>query len=235
MRKTVSDTFFIMKFQRRLLITYSILVLLLVLVLALLFYHYSSDLFARNALDTHQLLSRNLSSQLDSLLQPMDFITANLISDAEFKSSLATLNMINRGDPVNTDFIAEAQRTVRNQLVTYSIVKNFYAAVVLNREQDFFSSNFIEHLTTAEAGTVWQDLPWVSFAEAAAGKVVTLAPFPDPWDTGSRNTDSRNTDSQDIDSQDIDSRAADSRADEKGEMVFGRGRAVQELNSAKQS
>jgi len=209
-----------MKFQRRLLITYSMLVLLLVMVLALLFYHYSSDLFVRNALDTHQLLSHNLSSQLDSLLQPMDFITANLISDAEFKSSLATLNMINRGDPVNTDFIAEAQRTVRNRLVTYSIVKNFYAAVVLNREQDFFSSNFIEHLTTARTGRSWQNLPWVPYAEAAAGRVVTLAPFPDPWDTGSRNTDSQDT---------------DSRPDERGTMVFGRGRAVQELNSNKQS
>jgi two-component system sensor histidine kinase YesM len=114
-----------MGFQKRLLFTYSVLIILLVLVLAILFYRYSVDVFEENALDTYNLIAGKLSDQLDNVLKPMDFISTNLISDASFKSALASLDSLNRNDPRKSMYLTEAEQTIRKQLYTYSIIKNF--------------------------------------------------------------------------------------------------------------
>jgi len=171
-----------MGFQKKLLLTYSLLVLLLVSVLAVLFYQYASGLFEQNALDNYGLITTKLSDQLDNVFRPMDFISTNLISDASFKSALSSLDTLDRGNPHNTFFLTEAQRTIQSQLYTYSIVKNFYALVVFNRRNDFFTSNLLQHNRTTDAGNAYQRLAWIPSADAAMGSSITITPYRDIWD-----------------------------------------------------
>jgi two-component system sensor histidine kinase YesM len=171
-----------MGFQKKLLLTYSLLVLLLVSVLAVLFYQYASGLFEQNALDNYGLITTKLSDQLDNVFRPMDFISTNLISDASFKSALSSLDTLDRGNPHNTFFLTEAQRTIQSQLYTYSIVKNFYALVVFNRRNDFFTSNLLQHNRTTDAGNAYQRLAWIPSADAAMGSSITITPYSDIWD-----------------------------------------------------
>jgi len=112
----------------------------------------------------------------------MDFISTNLISDASFKSALSSLDTLDRGNPHNTYFLTEAQRTIQSQLYTYSIVKNFFTLVVFNRRNDFFTSNFLQHNGTADAGNAFQRLSWIPSANVAMGSSITIAPYRDIWD-----------------------------------------------------
>lgn len=176
-----------MRFQNKLLYTYSFLIVFLVLVLALLFQGYSSKLFESNATGTYDLLCTRLGQQIDNIIRPMDFVSTNLISDASFKSALALLGTLDRNDPVNSYYVTDAMQTVRRLLSSYSIYKNFYAVVVFNRKGDFFSSNFLDHADTSISQKVISELPWLQRATLAAGHAVAVAPYMDPWQAGGSN------------------------------------------------
>lgn len=170
-----------MGFQKRLLATYSLLIILLVLILAILFYQYSTGLFERSSQETTRLLAFKLSDQLDNVLKPMDFISTNLISDASFKSAVSVLDTLDRTNPDNARFISEAEQTIRKQLYTYSIIENFHAVTVFNRKDDFFTSNFLEHSKVNSAGGNFNTLTWMPQAELAAGRLITVPIAEDPF------------------------------------------------------
>ncbi len=170
-----------MRFQHKLLLNYSLLIVLLVLILSILFYRYSSAVFENNARGTYELLCFKLSQQLDNVIRPMDFISTNLISDASFKSALASLGTLDRGDTDNSFYTTEAMQTIRRQLSSYSIYKNFYAVVVFNEKGDFFSSNFLDHKAASVSRDTIRSLPWLSRAREAAGHSVVVSPYDDSW------------------------------------------------------
>jgi two-component system sensor histidine kinase YesM len=175
-----------MRFQTKLLYTYSLLIVLLVAILAVLFYGYSSGVFEKNASGTYELLCSKLGRQIDSVIRPMDFISTNLISDGPFKSALASLGSLDRKDPRNSYYTTEAMQTIRALLSTYSIYKNFYAVVVFNGRGDFFSSNFIDHMAVSVSPGTIAGLPWIRRATDAAGRSVVVSPYEDRWRTKGR-------------------------------------------------
>ena len=170
-----------MKFQTRLLFTYSVLVFFLTVVLGITFYSYTSRLFEDNAASTYRLLSSRMSLHLDNLIRPMDFITTNLISDYNFRSALTSLATVDRNNPQNSPLINEAVRTINFNLLTYSILKNFYSVVVISPAGDFFSSNFINHSQIHFQGPPFSALPGYRAAMAAQGKPVLVPAHDDPW------------------------------------------------------
>jgi two-component system sensor histidine kinase YesM len=171
----------LMRFQTKLLYTYSLLIVLLVAILAVLFYGYSAGVFERNAIGTYDLLCTKLGQQIDNVLRPMDLISTNLISDAPFKSALASLGSPDRWNPGNSFFTTEAMQTIRSLLSTYSIYKNFYAVVVFNKRGDFFSSNFMDHSAVFISPDGIAGLPWIRRATLAAGRSVVVSPYADTW------------------------------------------------------
>ncbi|HUX19780.1 MAG TPA: histidine kinase, partial [Spirochaetia bacterium] len=171
------------KFQTRLLFTYSVLVFFLTVVLAITFYSYTSRLFEDNAASTYRLLSSRMSLHLDNLIRPMDFITTNLISDYNFRTALTSLATVDRKNPQNPPLINEAAQTINFNLLTYSILKNFYSIVVISQAGDFFSSNFINHSQIHSQAQPFSALPGYAGAKAARGRPVLVPPHDDPWDT----------------------------------------------------
>lgn len=170
-------------FQMKLIATYTILIVLFVVVLALLFFSYSSNVFEQSSRQTSDLLVENLSDQLDNLIKPMDFMLTDLISDASFKSALFILNALEK-DPVNKDFLSEAEQAIRKQLFTYSVIENFYALTVFNSRGDLFTSNFREHYTIFSSAGLFDSLPWMDEAKDAAGMIITVPTGPDPFAVG---------------------------------------------------
>ena len=170
-----------MRFQTKLLVTYSLLILFLAVVLGFVFYRYSAALFERNAASNFGMLASKISRQLDDTIRPMDFISTNLLSDAPFKSALASLASLDRGAPRNAAFITEAARIIRSQLLTYSIIKNFHGVVVFNRREDFFSSAFAEHASSDASSERLALISWLAEASASGGRAVIVEPYEDPW------------------------------------------------------
>jgi len=176
------------KFQNKLMLTYSMLVVLLVVVLALVFYRYSASVFERNARETYGLLAPRLGSQIDNVILPMDFISINLLSDAGFKSALATLDSFGRDDPKNAFYINEARLAIREQLSSYSIYKYFHRVVVFNKRGDYFSSSVRDQNTLPVTFDRLAELAWRDMEDAAAGKAVVVSPYEDPWQYKDRMT-----------------------------------------------
>jgi len=170
-----------MRFQTRLLLTYSLLILLLVVGLSIGFFLYSAQLFERNARDNYSLVADKVLEQFENQVRSMEFLETNLVSDSLFKSSLDTLGSIDRTNPLNSIDLNDAARYLGGSMVTYSAIKNFYAVNVFNERGDFFSSNFLEHNNVSHVEETVRRLPWGPQAKALSGKRLLLAPYDDPW------------------------------------------------------
>ena len=170
-----------MRFQTRVLFTYSVLIFLLVVVLSIGFFLYTSRLFERNARDNYSLIADNLLEQFDSEFRSMEFFETNLISGSTFKSALDTLGSLDRTNPLNSVDLNDAANFLRGSVVTYSAIKNFYSVNIFNKKGDFFSSNFLDHPAVTGVADTVRRLPWAPRAEALLGKGILLPPYPDPW------------------------------------------------------
>jgi hypothetical protein len=132
------------RFQTRLLLTYSVLILLLVVALGIGFYRYSSTLFEQNAYTNLSVLANRMSQQVDNLIRPMDFVTMYLLSNGEFMSAMASLSALDRADPDNLLYLNEGWQTINGALLSYSLTKLFtvpdlraVAVLALTRSAEF--------------------------------------------------------------------------------------------------
>jgi two-component system sensor histidine kinase YesM len=177
-----------MRFQTRLLSTYSVLIVLLVVILGISFYSYSARAFEKTAYDSLSVIAEKMSQQLDNLIRPMDFVTMHLLSNGEFVSSMASLAFLDRNDPGNLLYINGGRQTINATLLSYSITKSFYSVNVFNRRGDFLSSNFMTHTSIRDVSAMLPACPWIARADEALGKALILPPYIDPW---SRNEEIR--------------------------------------------
>jgi two-component system, sensor histidine kinase YesM len=170
-----------MRFQTRLLLTYSLLTVFLAVVLGVLFYNYNARYLERNAVSTYELVTSRVSQQVDSLISSMDFVMVNLLSDADFKSALSSLARLDPSAERTQVFFNEAANTIRSDLMIYSIHRDFHSAVVFNDRGDFFSSNFLNHVERQGMEDRAPDVPWLERIQSERGRPVVVGPYRDPW------------------------------------------------------
>ncbi len=170
-----------MRFQTRLLSTYTVLIVLLVVILAISFSTYSARAFESTAYTSLGVIAQKMSQQLENLIRPMDFVTTYLLSNGDFMSSMASLANLDRRDPRNLLYINEGWQTINGTLLSYSIMKNFYSVNVFNKAGDFLSSNFRTHGSIPDALAQIKATVWTSRADAAFGRALLLLPYMDPW------------------------------------------------------
>jgi two-component system sensor histidine kinase YesM len=170
-----------MRFQTKLLLSYSLIIVLLAIVLGIAFYEYSSDVFERNARSSLVSVSGRMARELDNLARTMDFVTTYLLSDSDFYSSMVSLAYLDRNEPGDFFYINEGWRLVKRTLLSYSISRNFHAVNVFNRSGDFLSSNLVDFAATSDSRPRLADVPWLSRADAQGGRPVLIPPYDDPW------------------------------------------------------
>jgi len=170
-----------MRFQTRLLLTYSLLIFLLVVVMGIGFFLYTTSLFEDNARNSYSLVADKILEQFEGQFRSMEFFETNLVSDIQFKSSLDTLGSLDRTNPLNSILLNEAVIYLQRSLLTYSTAKNFYAVNVFNNQGDFFSSNFMDHASVGGVTDTLKTLDWAPRAVELSGKRLLLPPYDDPW------------------------------------------------------
>ena len=170
-----------MRFQTRLLSTYSILIVLLAVILGISFYSYSARAFENAAYTSLSVIAEKMSQQLDNLIKPMDFVTTYLLSNGDFMSSMASLAFLDKGNPENLLYINSGRQTITAALLSHSITKNFYSVNVMNRAGDFLTSDFLTHTTIRDVSTLILSCPWIGRADDELGKALILPPYIDPW------------------------------------------------------
>ncbi len=163
--------------------TYGALVLLLILALGVAFYRYHARFLERRARETYTLIGDRIARQLDDVLSSMDFVLINLMSDAEFKTALVTLDTTPRGDAGPSVTMESAAQTIARSLSMHSFYREQLEVVANTRAGDLFSSDYLAHRMVRGHGE-WGVLPpWHETVFAADGPPVVVGPFIDPWTT----------------------------------------------------
>jgi two-component system sensor histidine kinase YesM len=126
------------------------------------------------------VLSKNMSHQLDEIVRPMVFITEFLLSDSKTLSAITTLARAERNERGNA-FITQAKQDIRTALSTYCNGVNFHRVSFFSEYGDILSSNLQVH--TIPDGSADIDLiPGITGVDKAMGKAVLLPSYDDPWD-----------------------------------------------------
>jgi two-component system sensor histidine kinase YesM len=106
-----------MRFRTKLIISYSLVVTVLVTVIAFVFQYYNLHHLEENTQQNLDILSENMSHQLDEIVRPMKFITDFLLSDSK---TLSAINSLCRSErrPSSVSFIAQAKNDLRQSIST---------------------------------------------------------------------------------------------------------------------
>jgi two-component system sensor histidine kinase YesM len=170
-----------MRFQSKLIIAYLAFIIFLIIILGGIFYRHSTMVFQENAYSNITVIADKISQQLENIIQPMDFKTAELLSDESIISSLTSLGNVDRNQTENLIYINEARRNIYSKLITYSIDKNFYRVSFFNNNGDFLTSNFRMQDVNENIINVINNLSWKRNADSALGKITMIPPYKDPW------------------------------------------------------
>ena len=169
-----------MRFSRRLVLTYSLLVSGLIAIMAVIFEFYNLKHMETLSLQNLDILSKNMSHQLDEIVHPMVFITEFLLSDSRTLSAITSLTRAERNS-ANSPFIAQAKRDIRASLYTYCNDVNFHRVSFFSEEGDILSNNLMVY-TILDGEADLDKVPFTALADEAMGKPVLIPIYDDPWD-----------------------------------------------------
>jgi len=170
-----------LSFQSKLLLVYLIFIVLLVMALGTSFYVISSKTLEENAYTNLNVLVNKMSQQMDGLISPMDFISLNLISKGNFMSSMKSLVLLERNNPDNSRFIMEAYSEIYQELMNYTIGRNYYRVSYFNLQGDFISSNVTNTLEMTQYREIINGIEWLDDVESSNGGIIIIPPYDDPW------------------------------------------------------
>jgi two-component system sensor histidine kinase YesM len=161
-------------------VIYSLLVTVLIILIAFIFEIYNLkhlETLSRQDLD---VLSKNMSHQLDEIVRPMVFITEFLLSDSKALSAITTLARADRTGRGHS-FIAQAKQEIRTALSTYCNNANFHRVSFFTEYGDLLSSNLKAH-TIPDGDAAVTGIPGIPRVDAARGRAILLPAYDDPWD-----------------------------------------------------
>lgn len=169
-----------MRFRTRLIGVYSLLVTVLIILIAFVFELYNLqhlETLTRQDLD---VLSKNMSHQLDEIVRPMVFITEFLLSDSKALSAMTTLARADRTGR-GQSFVTQAKQEIRTALSTYCNNVNFHRVSFFSEYGDILSSN-LQTPTIPDGNAAIDGFPGIARVDAAMGRAILLPAYDDPWD-----------------------------------------------------
>jgi two-component system sensor histidine kinase YesM len=161
-------------------IIYSLLVTVLIILMAFVFEIYNLkhlETLSRQELD---VLSKNMSHQLDEIVRPMVFITEFLLSDSKVLSAMTTLARADQSGRGHS-LIAQAKQEIRAALSTYCNNVNFHRVSFFTEYGDLLSSN-LQAPTIPDGEAIVTGIPSIARVDAAMGRAILLPAYDDPWD-----------------------------------------------------
>jgi len=169
-----------MRFRTKIIITYSILILLLAIVFGIVYRRYTVNQYEKSEYENLQVMAEKTSQQFDEMIKTMVFIPEYLLSDMLVLDAMRTLNVVQPENELTSNYITDAQDTIRLKLNSYYIMKNFYRVLLYNSTGSVVSSNNYSH-TRRNPEIDMQSLTWIEQASGRAGTPVIIGTHIDEW------------------------------------------------------
>ncbi|BBH21542.1 histidine kinase [Paenibacillus baekrokdamisoli] len=173
-----------MSFRSKLAITYTFFIAVLMFTMGTGFYAYNSFIFEKDAYARLNELTIKMSQQLDNLIQPMDYVSLDLISRSEMIDALRNLLEKDKGRSEYSRDLQESYRTLNSLAMKTLVKKEGYTINIFNEKGDFFTNSRDVQDIDVLANEI-TDLKWLNQARAKDGKKYIVPPSDQVWSTGS--------------------------------------------------
>lgn len=170
----------VLRFRTKLIIVYGFLALFSALFLGLGYYQYSMNHYKKTEYANLELLSRQLSQQLEETVKPMQAISNYILSDMNVLDALRTLTVENNGGNVLRGMQDRAKTLIQLRLVSYYILDNFYRVIVFNKFGIVIGSrDYLQYVINKNKAI--DEIPWIGSVQNTKGKAVIIGCHADDW------------------------------------------------------
>lgn len=165
-----------MRFQKRILLHYGIILFISVAVISVLHYQSTRKQSLSEEYSYLQTLASQMTRHLELQYSSMEEAAEALLSDPDMLDNLRILVTV----PEESSYRQDAEKNINIKLNTYHIVKRYYRVIAYNQLGDIFASyDFDERKVAGIVPAAQEELTWQ--ATGQRGKSVLLAPHTDPW------------------------------------------------------
>ncbi len=170
--------------QKRLLITFSLIVTVVIILFSLLFFSYIIRDWSKKVESDLNNTAERMGMQIDTIIATMDYAAVDLMSQADFMPSLSVLAYLDRTDKQNAITINDAVFYLERSLYRYSLMRDFHRISIYTPNEDFFTNHLA--LSYNYRGIEEWFLNNEHFHPSGDGsrKFILILPFDDPWVTG---------------------------------------------------
>lgn len=165
-----------MRFQKKILINYVILLMTAAILFSALYYSASRKRYVSEEYAYLQTLAGQMAQQLELQYSSMEEAAEALLSDGALLTDLKMLSALPKGN----SYRLEVEKNINIKLNTYHIVKRYYRMVIYNEAGDIFASDDFDARKVTDTIPVEQ---WERTAQATGlkGKPVLFPPHRDSW------------------------------------------------------
>lgn len=168
-----------MKFQTRLMLTYSLFISILLLILGVSFYLYNSHLFEQNTQNNLSQLAVKTSEQLDACIKEMDNLAVEVIADKDISDALVDLSISN-STYTEADFMRFSNNLSKATALKTISKSNIYRVSIFNERGYFISSSPYDERSDSILNHI-KNLTWVERARISNGSKFLVLPHKDDW------------------------------------------------------
>ncbi len=169
-----------MKFQKKLIMIYTVFGLIVTLFIAILYYALNSSRYKENEYNNLNSLSNMNMQQFENLLKNMESVSTYLLSDANILTELKSFATLKYGDSFQDVYFSNAGSTIRHKLNTYYFMDNFYRVIVFNKIGNVVASNnYSQNKISTDMS--YKDIAWTDKVIDKGGKSIILGEHIDNW------------------------------------------------------
>ena len=169
-----------MKFQKKIIVIYSVFAVIASLIVGTIYYLYNSTEYRDSEYQNMNVSSKMVLQQVDDMIQKMEDVSDYILSDPEVLDAIKTLSGGTDNDAYSPTYLSDSVDTIRESINTYYIWKNFNRVILFNQSGTVIAGRNIAGSVIDSTVSI-EDLTWVGEATGFKGTPVIIGAHIDDW------------------------------------------------------
>lgn len=169
-----------MKFQKKIIIIYSVFSLLVTSVIGGVYYFMSVRQYKEREYGSIKAISNVKLQQFEDQIESMRNVGTYFLSDVEVLDALWTFSELEEDTSYADIYFNEASGTIRSKIATYHFMEEFYRIIVFNQIGNVVANNNYAE-TTIDTGASYDTYPWIEEVSGHGGKDILIGLHEDDW------------------------------------------------------
>lgn len=168
-----------MKFQKKIIMVYTIFSVIIIGILGSVFYFLSIRQYKEKEYSNIKMVSGVKLQQMEDMLANMDSVIKYFLSDVEILNSLKNFEKLEKGSYEKLYFNSDVS-TIRTKISTYYLIDEFYRMIVFNKKGNVIcNTNYTNMFPDPKAS--YATYPWTEKVSNQKGADVVIGLHRDDW------------------------------------------------------